>query len=323
MHASAEAAYLELIIGLKHSRWIFLAGALVALSACADLGLGLGDGEPVAADDALNPLRLALAPSETVADADRAIESRDYQRAYDILRQHLILDPTDEAAKISLARTYLGRNEGLNAQTILDSLSDETKEIPRVQMLRGLALLVQGQRAEATVQLESALASDPSLWQSANGLGLIHDFDKRWDEAEASYKRALETKSDSAVVHNNLGYSYLLQGRVDEAATAFTTSLSYEPNRIVVRSNLRLALAAKGRYTDAIAGTERSGLPQVLNNIGYVAMLRGDYESADVFLNRAIDESPVFYDTAEQNLERLKTLVDKPIGERRLRSIGN
>ena len=74
---------------------------------------------------------------------------------------------------------------------------------------------------------------------------------------------------------------------------------------------------------DAIAGTERSGLPQVLNNIGYVAMLRGDYESADVFLNRAIDESPVFYDTAEQNLERLKTLVDKPIGERRLRSIGN
>lgn len=323
MHASAEAAYLELIIGLKHSRWIFLAGALVALSACADLGLGLGDGELVAVEDALNPLRLALTPNETVADADRAIESRDYQRAYDILRQHLVLDPTNEAAKISLARTYLGRNEGLNAQTILDSLSDETKEIPRVQMLRGLALLVQGQRAEATVQLESALASDPSLWQSANGLGLIHDFDKRWDEAEASYKRALETKSDSAVVHNNLGYSYLLQGRVDEAATAFTTSLTYEPNRKVARSNLRLALAAKGRYTDAIAGTERSGLPQVLNNIGYVAMLRGDYESADVFLHRAINESPVFYDTAEQNLERLQTLVDKPIGERRLRSIGN
>ena len=61
----------------------------------------------------------------------------------------------------------------------------------------------------------------------------------------------------------------------------------------------------------------------MLNNIGYVAMLRGDYESADVFLHRAIDESPVFYDTAEQNLERLQTLVDKPIGERRLRSIGN
>jgi len=323
VHASAEAAYLDLIIGLKHSRWIFLAGALVALSACADLGLGLGDGEPVVVEDALNPLRLALTPSATVADADRAIESRDYQRAYDILRQHLVFDPTNEAAKISLARTYLGRNEGFNAQTILDSLSDETKEIPRVKMLRGLALLVQGQRAEATVQLESALASDPSLWQSANGLGLIHDFDKRWDEAEASYKRALETKSDSAVVHNNLGYSYLLQGRVDEAATAFTTSLTYEPNRKVVRSNLRLALAAKGRYTDAIAGTERSGLPQVLNNIGYVAMLRGDYESADVFLHRAIDESPVFYDTAEQNLERLQTLVDKPIGERRLRSIGN
>ena len=55
MHASAEAAYLELIIGLKHSRWIFLAGALVALSACADLGLGLGDGEPAAEEPWILP----------------------------------------------------------------------------------------------------------------------------------------------------------------------------------------------------------------------------------------------------------------------------
>ncbi len=321
MPASAEADPPGLTFGLKHSRWIFLASALLALSACDSLGLN-GD-DLVTAEDAVNPVQQALASTGSIADAERALDAKDYQRAYNILRQHLIRNPTDDAAKLSLAQTYLGRYEGRNAQTVLDSLTDETRDSPRAHLLRGLALLVVGERVEATVQLEMALEADPSLWQAANGLGLIHDFEKRWDEAEASYRLALEKKSDSAVVHNNLGYSYLRQGRLDEATKAFTTSISIEPNLATAVSNLRLALAAKGRYIDAAAGTVRADLPQVLNNIGYVAMVRGDYESAGVFFQRAIDESPVYYDTAEENLERLKTLTGRPIDERPIRNIGN
>lgn len=256
-------------------------------------------------------------------DANRALDRKDYQRAYDILRQHLTLNPTDDLAKLSLARTYLGRNEGRNAQTILDSLSEDSKEAPRAHLLRGLALLVVGEREEAKVKLALAREKDETLWQAANGLGLIYDFEQQWGEAETSYKQALEQKPDAGVVHNNLGYSYLLQGRVEEATTAFSNSLSHEPSLDVARSNLRLALAAKGRYTDAVAGIDKAGLPLVLNNIGYVAMLRGDYESADIFFHRAIAESPVYYDTAEQNLERLKTLINKPINERTIRGLGN
>lgn len=321
MPASVEAVHPGLTFGLKHSRWIFLASALVTLSACDSLGLN-GD-DLVTAEDAVNPVQQALASTGSVADAERALDARDYQRAYSILRQHLIRNPTDDAAKLSLAQTYLGRNEGHNAQAVLDSLTDENQDSPRAHLLRGLALLVIGERVEATVQLETALAADPSLWQAANGLGLIHDFEQRWDEAEASYRLALEIKSDAAVVHNNLGYSYLRQGRLDEATKAFTTSISIEPNLATAVSNLRLALAAKGRYIDAAAGTDRADLPRVLNNIGYVAMVRGEYESAGIFFQRAIDESPVYYDTAEENLERLKTLTGKPIDERLIRNIGN
>jgi Flp pilus assembly protein TadD len=309
--------------GFKHSRWIFLACALIALSACDSLGL---DGDASAtAEEAPNPVREALASQGSVDDANRALDAKDYQRAYNILRQHLVRNPSDDAAKLSLARTYLGRGEGRNAQTILDSLSDDAKEAPQAKMVRGLALLIVGERVEAVAQLETALEGDPTLWQAANGLGLIHDFERRWDEAETSYQLALEKKNDTAVVHNNLGYSYLLQGRVEEATKAFMAALSYEPDLIVARSNLRLALAAKGRYTDAAAGIDKAGLPQVLNNIGYVAMLRGDFESAGVFFQRAIAESPVYYDTAEENLERLEALTGKSVDEtpRPIRGIGN
>lgn len=321
MLASVESAHLGLTFELKCSRWIFLVGALAVLTACDSLGLN--SGEPPAAETSLSQLQQDTPPLGSVADAERALDAKDYQRAYDILRQHLVANPTDDAAKLSLARTYLGRHEGRNAQTVLNSLSDQAQDTPQSHLLRGLALLVVGKRTEAAAQLETALEADPSLWRAANGLGLIHDFDKRWEEAEASYRLALDNKSNSAVVHNNLGYSYLQQGRLDEATSAFTTSISYEPDLAIAVSNLRLTLAAKGRYTDAAAGVDREGLPQVLNNIGYVAMLRGDYESAGIFFQRAIDESPVYYDTAEKNLERLKTLSGKPIGERPIGSIGN
>lgn len=321
MFSSVETVHLGLTFELKRRRWIFLVGALAVLTACDSLGLNNGDSP--AAEASLSQPHQDTPPLGSVADAERALDAKDYQRAYEILRQHLAANPTDDAAKLSLARTYLGRHEGRNAQTILDSLSEPIQDTPQAHLLRGLALLVVGKRAEATAQLETALEADPSLWRAANGLGLIHDFEKRWEEAEASYRLALDNKSDSAVVHNNLGYSYLQQGRLDEATSAFTTSISYEPNLAIAISNLRLALAAKGRYTAAAAGVDRAGLPQVLNNIGYVAMLRGDYESAGVFFQRAIDESPVYYDTAEKNLERLKTLSGKPLGERPIRSIGN
>jgi Flp pilus assembly protein TadD len=329
--ASSKAVHLGLIVSSKHIRSIFLVSALMALSACADLGLGLGDGEEEAVEEAVDvatdPLRQAFAGGGTVADADRAIERKDFDLAYTILRQYLIVNPDDDAAKLSLARTYLGRSEGRNTQTVLNTLSEETKDSPRAKMLRGLALLVIGERVASAEQLEQALAEDPSLWQAANGLGLIHDIEGNWDEAEASYKQALRIKTDSATAYNNLGYSYLLQGRIEDATEMFSTSLALDPEPVITRANLRLALAAKGRYADAIAGTERKDLPQVLNDIGYVAMLLGDYDSADTFFNRAIDESPIYYDAAVANLERLNTLIDQPAEQSPVtrvgRSVGN
>lgn len=319
--ANSEAPHLSLLVGLRQSRWMLLAAAMAALSACETLGLDQKNADELT-DEEINPIRQSLASAGSVADAERALDEQDYDRAYNVLRQHLVLNPGDDAAKLLLARTYIGRNQGRNAETVLDALSDDAKETAQAKMLRGLALVVIGERAAAVTQLEAALDQDPALWRAANGLGLIHDFEGQWSDAEASYKRALAQKQDAAIVHNNLGYSYLLQGRVDEATEEFTTSLSYAPTLAVARANLRLALAAKGRYTDAVAGVDRASLPQVLNNIGFVAMVLGDYESADIFFNRAIAESPVYYDMAEENLKRLQALVDQPADQRPTRGLG-
>lgn len=46
----------------------------------------------------------------------------------------------------------------------------------------------------------------------------------------------------------------------------------------------------------------------VLNNIGYVAILRGDYDVADAYLNQAIAASPSYFTQAQRNLQYLESI---------------
>ena len=285
-----------------------LALALGVLSACQGVGQQPGaDFDPLKAADV--PQNPALAEGrDSLAEGQRALEARDYERAYKIFRKHVVIDPKDEAAKLGLARAYLGRGESHSALTVLDTLAEGGRKRPEASVLRGLALLSQGRLTAARRQFEEAAGKDPTLWRAWNGLGLIDDAEGKWRQAEESYRKALEADASAAVVHNNLGYSYLLQGKADAAAGEFGEALSHDADLDVARQNLRLALAAKGRYVSALAGAQKRELPKVLNNIGYMAMLRGDYAAAETYFNRAIAESPTYYDAAVQNLDRLKLL---------------
>ena len=49
-------------------------------------------------------------------------------------------------------------------------------------------------------------------------------------------------------------------------------------------------------------------LPNVLNNVGYIAILRGDYVRAESLLNQAMEASPTFNDKAWENLRYLETI---------------
>jgi Flp pilus assembly protein TadD len=75
----------------------------------------------------------------------------------------------------------------------------------------------------------------------------------------------------------------------------------------VPRANLRLALAWDGRYAEAVAGAQPRELADVLNNVGYVALLKGDHKQAEAYLTRAMETSASHHDHAWHNLSHLVT----------------
>lgn len=180
---------------------------------------------------------------------------------------------------------------------------------------RGIALLRLGRIEDAIPALQQVASADPTRWRAWNALGQAFDQRGRFAEAKASYDQALWGAPRNAGVHNNLGFSLLSQGEHDAAVTAFLHALELDPSLDVARANLRLALAAQGEYAEALAGVDRPALPEALNNIGYVALMRGDYDRAEAYFLRALEVSPSFFEPAWRNLQYLETL--KGAAERR------
>jgi Flp pilus assembly protein TadD len=173
----------------------------------------------------------------------------------------------------------------------------------------GLALMMLDDTTAASTQLRRAVEADPSLSRSWTALGRAYDKEKRWDESAAAYDKALAASPDSPVIINNIGMSMMLQRRYPEAATQFEHALAKDPAMETARANLRIALAWQGKYDEALAGLEQAQRADALNNVGYVAMLRGDYQQAQRCFSQALETSATYHEGAARNLEALRQLV--------------
>jgi Tfp pilus assembly protein PilF len=98
----------------------------------------------------------------------------------------------------------------------------------------------------------------------------------------------------------------LMQKRLEEAVADFNRALRMDPEFEVARENLRLALAWQGKYVHAMAGASNRDMPRILNNTGFIALMRGDYGNAEAYLLRAMEIDPMYNDTAARNLAYLK-----------------
>jgi len=283
----------------------------VRLKACALL-LVAGFAAGCSADA---PLETALAPAEPrddsvrqagFPDPERAIAPDALRHAVASLRGILRAEPSNDDAQLKLGEVYLRLNEPSEAMKhFTAALTSSDHEAAAKQGL-GLSFLRLGDRDSARRYLGEAVAADPALWRAQLGLGQIADHDRDWTAAETAYRAALNPRPHAAA-HNNLGLSYTRQRRYGEAIAQFQASLALKPEA-TVRTNLRFAYAMKGDYLNALAGVAKENLADALNNVGYAAMLRGDYDAAEAYLTRAIESSAEHHRIASDNLQLLKDL---------------
>jgi Flp pilus assembly protein TadD len=283
---------------------IVVSAVLAALGGCATAPSQRQAAEPQPKPVAYSQESIAL----ILEQADKSLAVGKVQDAYTQYGQVLKHEPANPRAMVGVAESYLMARNLDKALAVFDQVAEKTTLKARAQQGRGLVHSLMGQDDIALQLLRDATAEDPHLWRAWIGLGRIYDGAGDWESADACYQKAMALKPDAAIVHNNRGVSLMMRGRYDEASAAFENALRLDSKLSLARANLRIALAWQGKYSDALLGVHGADLPGALNNVGYVALMKGQHAEAEVYLARAVQASPSYYEKAVRNLEYVQHL---------------
>src|SRR5437667_12530156 len=104
---------------------------------------------------------------------------------------------------------------------------------------QGRAHLKRGMAAQATVALEKAKKLEPEKASIREALGIAYFRIRRWEEAEAEFRKALELSPVNDYAHYALGRCLEQQGRADEARGHYKLARSLRPQSRTYERRIR------------------------------------------------------------------------------------
>lgn len=290
----------------------FIASAL--LSACASMpesGASRAAGTEALYEGQPETVYATEFPVTSTADArsraEQALAEGDTDRALYMYVQAVTLDPGDSESLYRIGVLHERRgNRRLAARAFAGAIENEPEHAGALQGL-GIAYFEARETEAARAMLQRAVAADAQLWRAHNVLGVIADMAGEHATAVGHYSAALAVRPDAASLLNNRGYSKYLAGDYASAEADFRAALAADAEYGRAWQNLGLLYARQQHYALALRALARVKEQHVAaNDVGYIAMLDGDYETAERLFSRAKRESPRYYATAEKNLAELR-----------------
>lgn len=131
------------------------------------------------------------------------------------------------------------------------------------------------------------------------------DQDGDWERADELYAAAEMQASMPARVLNNWGVSLMARGELARAEAAFERALSHDPQLFNAKNNLAMARGLQGNFRPPSFPMSETEKAHVLNNLGVIAMQRGESATASGLFAAAIEAHPRHYTAAATRLEAL------------------
>jgi tetratricopeptide (TPR) repeat protein len=145
-----------------------------------------------------------------------------------------------------------------------------------------------------------AIELDPLLAEAHAAMGLLRSRERNWENAQASFQRAIDLNPSLTRTYTNYVTSTLIPlGRVDEAARLLEEALRADPLSLDVRRELAMVQIIAGRYEEAIANLQR------------VRAVDPGFPFGDLFLARAL----TFAGRLAEALPLWETMKDRPGGQ--------
>lgn len=258
-------------------------------------------------------------------DGVKAIEKHDYAKAKKLFYKAYLLDPNDPftlnnlgyvaelEGEVDRAQRFYQLAQEQNSQATVDRSSNEDDKGKTVAAVAGhaqtggvqmnvmnveaISLLNKDRIAEADLLLDKALKIDPRNPFTLNNMGYVKEKEGELEQAINYYRAAANRNSDEPVIVTaNKGWRGQPISKVAAAnAKKVQTALKKEDTvqARVARLNQRGVSALNRNDRGAAQKYFREAYKLApddaftLNNMGYVAELNGDRESADFYYTKA------------------------------------
>ncbi|MCW8193492.1 tetratricopeptide repeat protein [Proteobacteria bacterium 005FR1] len=250
---------------------------------------------------------------EAYRNGDAALRSGDQDRAlFEYIRGLRLQEKPELSVLYKIGSIHHGRGNHRLAALAYRWVLEEQELHVEAGTGMGMILLEQRQYDAAREHLQLVVSSGRAPWRAHNGLGIIADMHSEFEAAEEHYRNALQASPNSSTIFNNLGYSRYLAGDWDGAAAALQNALRINGNYERAWRNLGLVYARQKKYDRALEALERtSDAAEAHNDVGFVAMLEGDYVRALSFFEKAMRLSPAFYVVASENAENVRRMLNR------------
>ena len=230
-------------------------------------------------------LRLARQPQKALEEADAAIQKDPGDRTLHLLRASMLGEQghVDEAVQ--------------QLKSLLDGKSGDA------EIYRAMAQVdSQGKRfAEAEAAAHKALELGAKPEEQEYGhflLGSIYEREKKFDQAEAEFKKVLNADPLNAAAANYLGYMLADRGvRLEESVKYIQKALELEPNNGAYLDSLGWAYYKMNRFDQAANQLEKaarliSSDPTIHEHLGHIYLRLGKKREAQELFERALKEWP-------------------------------
>jgi Tfp pilus assembly protein PilF len=240
--------------------------------------------------------------------AEKAVQSGKIDLAQLYLIKAYELEPNNIQVLGRMADLYIEIKKyelaELSFKLILKQQPDDLKIVEQY----GLLLIKLKNYPEAEENLSQVVARQQS-WRAYNGLGIIANLQGDPLKAERFFKNADTLLPNSPELLNNIGFALYSANKLDEAIPYYVKAMQIKPDFKKAIYNYGLLKARLSEYDEAYSAFAKVSSPaEANNNIGYIAMMNGDYAEANNYLREAIKSSPQFYKKANDNLMRLNIL---------------
>jgi len=185
--------------------------------------------------------------------ANHYLSSGDRSRARELYLKAVALDPQHPNAKLQLARMSVEDKRGRPALGYLSHLGNDDSSNPVVLELRARALSLTDQCVEASEVVKRLVGQADSDWRIHFSAGAVFARCKLYDQAEASFSRALDADTRNFDILYNLGLAALQAGHNDRAASVFETALNERSEDVDCLYQLSHAYIRQERKADAAA----------------------------------------------------------------------